>query len=120
MRRERPGPRRRGARAGGGVERQTHGAVPSQPTTKIVDGTMVANVEPTAHAVPMINVTRADEVRFFTSTWRYFETSDRQFESPTPIQGRWKIDGVGLPESILRKIYFENAVRVLRWRPPGT
>jgi predicted TIM-barrel fold metal-dependent hydrolase len=64
--------------------------------------------------------TRADEVRFFTSTWRYFETSDRQFESPTPIQGRWKIDGVGLPESVLRKIYFENAARVLRWRPPGT
>jgi len=64
--------------------------------------------------------TRADEVRFFTSTWRYFETTDRQFESPTPIQGRWKIDGVGLPESILRKIYFENATRVLRWRPPGT
>jgi predicted TIM-barrel fold metal-dependent hydrolase len=64
--------------------------------------------------------TRADEVRFFTSTWRYFETPDKQFESPTPIQGRWKIDGVGLPESILRKIYFENAARILRWRPPGT
>ena len=53
--------------------------------------------------------TRADEVRFFTQTWRYFETLDRQFESPTPIQGRWKIDGVGLPEPILRKVYFENA-----------
>ena len=64
--------------------------------------------------------TRADEVRFFKSTWRYFETPDKQFESPTPIQGRWKIDGVGLPESILRKIYFENAARLLRWRPPGT
>ena len=64
--------------------------------------------------------TRADEVRFFTSTWRYFETPDRQFESPTPIQGRWKIDGVGLPESVLRKIYFDNAARILRWRPPGT
>jgi predicted TIM-barrel fold metal-dependent hydrolase len=64
--------------------------------------------------------TREDEVRFFRSTWRYFETSDRQFESPTPIQGRWKIDGVGLPDSVLRKIYFENAARILRWRPPGT
>jgi predicted TIM-barrel fold metal-dependent hydrolase len=64
--------------------------------------------------------TRADEVRFFTSTWRYFETLDRQFESPTPIQGRWKIDGVGLPEPVLRKVYFENAARVLRWRPAGT
>jgi predicted TIM-barrel fold metal-dependent hydrolase len=62
--------------------------------------------------------TRADEVRFFTATWRYFETSDQQFESPTPIQGRWKIDGVGLSLAILRKIYFENAARLLHWRPP--
>jgi predicted TIM-barrel fold metal-dependent hydrolase len=61
--------------------------------------------------------TRADEVRFFTSTWRYFETTDHQFESPTPIQGRWKIDGIGLPEAILRKVYFDNAVRLLHWKP---
>ncbi len=63
--------------------------------------------------------TRADEVRFFTETWRYFETLDRQIESPTPIQGRWKIDGVGLPDPVLRKLYWENAVRVLRWQPPA-
>jgi predicted TIM-barrel fold metal-dependent hydrolase len=62
--------------------------------------------------------TLADEERFFTSTWRYFETRDRQFEHPTPIQGRWKIDGVGLSEAVLRKIYFENAARVLGWKPP--
>jgi predicted TIM-barrel fold metal-dependent hydrolase len=61
--------------------------------------------------------TRVDEERIFKQTWRYFETSDKQFESPTPIQGRWKIDGVGLPEPILRKIYFDNAARILRWRP---
>jgi predicted TIM-barrel fold metal-dependent hydrolase len=61
--------------------------------------------------------TAADEQRFFTATWRYFETRDRQFEHPTPIQGRWKIDGVGLPEAVLRKIYFENAARLLHWRP---
>jgi predicted TIM-barrel fold metal-dependent hydrolase len=64
--------------------------------------------------------TRADEERFFKQTWRYFETNDKQFESPTPIQGRWKIDGIGLPDAILRKVYFENAVRVLGWRPTGT
>jgi predicted TIM-barrel fold metal-dependent hydrolase len=63
--------------------------------------------------------TRDDEVRFFTETWRYFETPDRQIESPTPIQGRWKIDGIGLPEAVLRKVYFENAVRILHWRPTG-
>jgi predicted TIM-barrel fold metal-dependent hydrolase len=64
--------------------------------------------------------TRADEVRFFTQTWRYFETPERQLESPTPIQGRWKIDGVGLPDDVLRKIYWDNAVRILRWKPPTT
>jgi predicted TIM-barrel fold metal-dependent hydrolase len=64
--------------------------------------------------------TRDDEVRFFTETWRYFQTLDRQFESPTPIQGRWKVDGVGLPEAVLRKVYFDNAARILRWRPAGT
>jgi predicted TIM-barrel fold metal-dependent hydrolase len=63
--------------------------------------------------------TRADEVRFFTETWRYFQTLDRQIDSPTPIQGRWKIDGIGLPEAVLRKVYFDNAVRVLHWRPTG-
>jgi predicted TIM-barrel fold metal-dependent hydrolase len=61
--------------------------------------------------------TRADEVRFFTQTWRYFETPERQMESPTPIQGRWKIDGIGLPDDVLRKIYFDNAARILHWRP---
>jgi predicted TIM-barrel fold metal-dependent hydrolase len=62
--------------------------------------------------------TEKDEKRFFSATWRYFETRDRAFESPTPIQGRWKISGVGLPEPVLRKIYFENAARLLKWKPP--
>jgi predicted TIM-barrel fold metal-dependent hydrolase len=61
--------------------------------------------------------TLEDEKRFFRSTWRYFETRDKQFESPTPIQGRWKIDGLGLSLPVLRKLYLENAVRILRWRP---
>jgi predicted TIM-barrel fold metal-dependent hydrolase len=61
--------------------------------------------------------TLEDEKRYFQSTFRYFETSDRQFESPTPIQGRWKIDGLGLSEAVLRKLYFENAARVLKWKP---
>jgi phospholipase C len=34
------------------VSGQTHGAVPSQPTTRIVDDTMVANVEPTYDDCP--------------------------------------------------------------------
>jgi predicted TIM-barrel fold metal-dependent hydrolase len=61
--------------------------------------------------------TDADEKRFFEATYRYFETADKQFEHPTPIQGRWKIDGVALPADVLRKIYFDNAARLLGWKP---
>lgn len=52
--------------------------------------------------------------RFFGATWRYFETADRQFDHPTPIQGRWKIDGLGLDRKVLEKIYAGNAARLLR------
>lgn len=54
----------------------------------------------------------SDVERFFTSTRRYFETEARQFPHPTPIQGDWRIDGIGLSEEILRKVYYENAERL--------
>lgn len=54
-----------------------------------------------------------DVERFFSSTTRFLETDDKQFEHPTPIQGDWKIDGVALPPSVLRKVYVENAARLL-------
>jgi predicted TIM-barrel fold metal-dependent hydrolase len=57
--------------------------------------------------------TRADVDRFFTATWRFFETRDEGFEHPTPIQGRWTISGLGLPPGVLRKVYSENAERLL-------
>ena len=61
---------------------------------------------------------QADIDRFFSATWRFFETSDRAFPHPTPIQGRWTIDGLGLPPEVLRKIYSENAAKLLHadWR----
>lgn len=60
--------------------------------------------------------TAADVERFFGATWRYFETRDRQFEHPTPIQGEWKIDGIGLPADVLRDVYGANADRLLMLR----
>lgn len=54
-----------------------------------------------------------DVERFFSSTRRYLETDERRFDHPTPIQGEWKIDGVGLPPEVLRKLYVENAARLL-------
>jgi predicted TIM-barrel fold metal-dependent hydrolase len=57
--------------------------------------------------------TPADVTRFFTATWRFFETKDRAFPHPTPVQGRWTIDGLGLPPDVLRKLYADNAERLL-------
>ena len=57
--------------------------------------------------------TAAEEQRFWTATFRYFESGDRAFEHPTPIQGRWTIDGIGLPPEVLRKVYGANAARLL-------
>ena len=49
--------------------------------------------------------------------FRFLETDDEYFDyapAKIPPQGRWKIYGINLPESILSKVYYENAARVLR------
>jgi predicted TIM-barrel fold metal-dependent hydrolase len=49
--------------------------------------------------------------------FRFLETEDEYFDyapAPTPPQGRWRIYGLGLPEAILRKVYHDNAARLLR------
>ena len=48
--------------------------------------------------------------------YRFFETEDEYFDyapARVPPQGRWKIYGIRLPDQILRKVYYENAERVL-------
>lgn len=50
---------------------------------------------------------------FFLGQWRYFETDEAHLPSPTPIQGNWTIDGIGLPREVLEKLYHRNAERVL-------
>lgn len=49
---------------------------------------------------------------FYETHWRYFETTDRRFAHPTPIQGDWRIDGLGLPREVLVDLYHDNAARV--------
>jgi predicted TIM-barrel fold metal-dependent hydrolase len=50
---------------------------------------------------------------FYSSTFRFFETRDIGFASPTPIQGDWTVSGIGLPPEILAEIYSGNAKRLL-------
>ena len=57
--------------------------------------------------------TDADAEVFFTKEWRWLETNDRNWAHMTPIQGDWTISSIGLPESALRKIYFDNARKLL-------
>jgi predicted TIM-barrel fold metal-dependent hydrolase len=48
--------------------------------------------------------------------YRFLETDDEYFDyapAKIPPQGRWKIYGIELPELILKKVYFENAARLL-------
>jgi predicted TIM-barrel fold metal-dependent hydrolase len=49
--------------------------------------------------------------------FRFLETEDEYFDyepTPAPRDGRWCIYGLGLPEAILRKVYYENAARFLK------
>jgi len=48
--------------------------------------------------------------------YRFLETDDEYFDyapAPVPPQGRWRIYGLNLPDAILRKVYNQNAARIL-------
>jgi predicted TIM-barrel fold metal-dependent hydrolase len=63
--------------------------------------------------------TDRDAEIFYEKEWRWLETWDRNWEHMTPIQGDWTIRSIGLPSSVLRKIYFDNARKLLaRSLPP--
>ena len=49
--------------------------------------------------------------------FRFLETEDEYFDyapAPIPPQGRWRIYGLGLGDEVLRKVYHDNAARLLR------
>jgi hypothetical protein len=48
--------------------------------------------------------------------WRFLETFDEYFpysEKTPPPQGFWRIYGIGLPDDVLKKIYHQNATRII-------
>ncbi len=49
--------------------------------------------------------------------FRFLETDDEYFDyapSDVPPQGRWRIYGIALPDSMLKKVYHNNAARLLK------
>jgi predicted TIM-barrel fold metal-dependent hydrolase len=55
------------------------------------------------------------DVSMYRLHYRFLETADEYFEYPSHAsrQGRWNIYGLFLPDDVLRKIYRENALRLL-------
>ncbi len=51
--------------------------------------------------------------QFYDAHWRFFETSERQIDHPYPIQGRWKVEAIALPATVLEKLYSGNARRLI-------
>lgn len=57
------------------------------------------------------------DLEMYRLHYRFLESDDEYFDYDLvqpPPQGRWQIYGVHLPEEVLRKIYHENARRVLK------
>jgi predicted TIM-barrel fold metal-dependent hydrolase len=55
------------------------------------------------------------DVEMYRLYYRFLETADQYFDYPSHAsrQGRWNIHGIFLPEDVLRKIYRENALKLL-------
>ena len=49
--------------------------------------------------------------------WRTFETADEYFDYYRDYHAFWKLYGLDLPEEVLRKLYFANALRLVRGLP---
>ena len=49
--------------------------------------------------------------------WRVFETADEYFDYYRDYHAFWKLYGMELPDDVLRKIYYENALRIIPRMP---
>ncbi|HEX6308650.1 MAG TPA: amidohydrolase family protein [Longimicrobiales bacterium] len=50
-----------------------------------------------------------DEYPYF---WRVFETQDDYFDYYRPYHAFWKLYGIDLPDEVLKKLYYRNALRI--------
>jgi uncharacterized protein len=51
-----------------------------------------------------------DEYPYF---WRTFETGDEYFDYYRDYHAFWKLYGMSLPDGVLRKIYYQNALKII-------
>ncbi|MFH1964573.1 MAG: amidohydrolase family protein [Acidobacteriota bacterium] len=50
----------------------------------------------------------------FHLNWRWYETNDEYFDVSKAhhYQGRWMVYGISLPDDVLKKIYYQNALKL--------
>ena len=56
------------------------------------------------------------EVNSYRISYRFLETDDEYFnysDAEIPLQGRWHIHGLYLPDDVLQKIYYQNAEKII-------
>ncbi len=51
----------------------------------------------------------ADEFPYY---WRVFETADEYFDYYRDYHAFWKLYGMDLPDVVLKKVYYQNALKV--------
>ena len=51
--------------------------------------------------------------------WRVFETRDDYFDYYRDYHASWKLYGIDLPDAVLKKVYFGNALRITGGIPRG-
>ncbi len=49
--------------------------------------------------------------------WRVFETADEYFDYYRDYHAFWKLYGIDLPDSVLKKVYYQNALKITRRLP---
>jgi predicted TIM-barrel fold metal-dependent hydrolase len=49
--------------------------------------------------------------------WRVFETRDEYFDYYRHYHAFWKLYGIDLPDSVLKKVYYQNALKITRALP---
>jgi uncharacterized protein len=49
--------------------------------------------------------------------WRVFETRDDYFDYYRGYHAFWKLYGIDLPDAVLKKVYYQNAVKITRGLP---
>lgn len=53
----------------------------------------------------------------FPYYWRVFETNDEYFDYYRDYHAFWKLYGMGLPDDVLKKLYYKNALKVVPGLP---